>query len=40
MKKLYVARLTLEVRHILKALVNTGHVAAYRHKHAKLVVPE
>lgn len=38
MKKLYVVRLTLEERRMLKALVNTGRVAAYRRKHAQLLL--
>ena len=38
MKKLYVVRLTLEERSMLKALVNTGREAAYRRKHAQLLL--
>ena len=38
MKKLYVVRLTLEERRMLKALVNTGRVAASRRKHAQLLL--
>ncbi|MEE8428738.1 MAG: helix-turn-helix domain-containing protein [Gammaproteobacteria bacterium] len=37
MKKLYVVRLAVEERSLLKALVNTGRVAAYRRRHAQLL---
>jgi len=38
MKKLYVVRLTLEERSLLQSLVNTGRVAAYRRRHAQLLL--
>ena len=38
MKKLYVVRLTVEERGMLESLVNTGRVAAYKRRHAQLLL--